>query len=52
MKKVFNYFFYVCFSTIGRINRAWWWFYIFLSNFLYWVSNTDHWYQPQHRTRI
>ena len=31
MKKVFNYFFYVCFSTTGRINRAWWWFYIIIS---------------------
>lgn len=31
MKKVFKYFLYVCFSTIGRINRAWWWFYVVIS---------------------
>ena len=27
MKKVFQYFLYVCFSPRGRINRAWWWLY-------------------------
>lgn len=31
MKKVFDYFFYVCFSTTGRINRAWWWLYTTIS---------------------
>ena len=38
MKKVsgFKYFLYVCFSTTGRTNRAWWWLYIFLSNIFYW----------------
>ena len=36
MKKVFKYIFYVCFSTTGRINRAWWCFYILFSNFFYW----------------
>ena len=30
MKKVLKYFFYVCFSPTGRINRAWWWLYISL----------------------
>ena len=31
MKKVFKCFFYVCFSTTGRINRAWWWLYTIIS---------------------
>lgn len=31
MKKVFDYFFYVCFSRTGRINRAWWWLYAIIS---------------------
>ena len=31
MKTVFEYLLYVCFSTTGRINRAWWWLYFFLS---------------------
>ena len=31
MKKVFQYFLYVCFSPTGRINRAWWWLYALLA---------------------
>ena len=30
MKKVLKYFLYVCFSPRGRINRTWYWFYVFL----------------------